>query len=101
MSLEENIKVGLLIDTYGELLSQKQKQMLCDFVLNDMSLGEIAQNYGISRSAVLDAINKAKQNLNYYEQKLGLCNLKQQLKDACNLDDASCKAKIKQLLEEM
>ena len=99
MTLEENVKLGMLLDTYGQLLSAKQYQMLYDFVNSDMSLGEIAQNCKVSRSAVLDAINKAKQKLLAYEQKLKLCKLKHDLVVASNSDD--CKNQIKKLLEEM
>ena len=99
MTVEENVKLGLLLDTYGELLSAKQYQMLFDFVNNDMSLGEIANNCKVSRSAVLDAINKAKQKLLDYEQKLKLCKIKQDLASAINSND--CKAQIKKILEEM
>ena len=101
MSLEENVRIGLLLDAYGELLSDKQKQMLFDFVINDMSLGEIALNCNVSRSAVLDAINKAKQKLEHYEQILGLCALKKELSSALELEPNLCKNKIKKLLEEM
>lgn len=101
MKIEENVRLSELIDLYGELLSPKQKNMLVCYVNQDYSLGEIANFENISRTAVLDAIKKAKQKLFLYEQKLGLLKLKQNLTEISKLDDKTCKSKLLKMLEEI
>ena len=101
MNIEENIKLGCLIDIYGDFLSLQQKNMILCYVNNDMTLSEIAENEHISRPAVLDAIKKAKQKLYEFESKLKLYELKSRLSEAVNCDDQMCKSKVKELLEEI
>ena len=61
-----------LYDFYGELLTDHQKEVYGDVVLNDMSLGEIAQERGISRQGVHDMIKRCDRILAGYEEKLHL-----------------------------
>ncbi len=68
-------KIGrqvLLYDFYGELLTEHQKSVYEDVVLNDLSLGEIAEQRGISRQGVHDLIKRCDKILSSYEQKLHL-----------------------------
>lgn len=61
-----------LYDFYGELLTAHQKEVYEEVVLNDMSLGEIAEEFGISRQGVHDLIKRCDRALAGYEQKLHL-----------------------------
>lgn len=61
-----------LYDFYGELLTEHQRQVYEDAVLNDMSLGEIAQDLSISRQGVHDLIRRCDRLLSGYEEKLHL-----------------------------
>lgn len=70
--MENILKQTLLYDFYGELLTEHQKHIYEDYVLNDLSLGEIAQSTGISRQGVHDLIKRCDKALNGYEQKLHL-----------------------------
>ena len=63
---------SLLFDFYGELLTERQKQVFEDVVLGDLSLSEAAEEYGISRQAVHDLLRRTKEALDGYEAKLGL-----------------------------
>ena len=56
---------------YGPLLSKLQKDVMADFLLGDLTLTEIAENYGVSRQAIKDAVSKAEAKLLDYENKLG------------------------------
>lgn len=68
--MEKIVEFGLLYDFYGELLTGHQKQIYEDFVLNDYSLSEIAEQYGISRQGVHDLIKRCNRILTSYEEKL-------------------------------
>lgn len=62
----------MLFDFYGELLTEHQRSIYTDAVYNDMSLGEIAQERGISRQGVHDLIKRCDKLLQEYESRLHL-----------------------------
>lgn len=62
----------MLFDFYGELLTEHQRSVYEDAVYRDMSLGEIAQERGISRQGVHDLIKRCDRILQEYESKLHL-----------------------------
>ena len=101
MKIEETIKLGELLDLYGELLSNKQRQVLNNYINNDMSLAEIAENENVSRVAVLDAIKKAKQKLFDFETKIKLYKIKTQLNCLLNLNEKDIKGEITKILEDL
>ena len=69
-TMEEQVKISMLIQTYGKLLTEKQNQILNDYYNNDLSLSEIAENEEITRQAVRDIIKKGEKKLFEYEEKL-------------------------------
>lgn len=70
--LQEKVYLSLLYDFYGELLKSHNKQIFEDYILNDLSLGEIAEEQGISRQGVYDVVKRCSKNLTECEEKLGL-----------------------------
>ena len=76
--MESIIKQSLLYDFYGELLTEHQRTVYEDAVFNDMSLGEIAEEQGISRQGVHDLIKRCDKILSGYEEKLHLVQKFQQ-----------------------
>jgi hypothetical protein len=70
--MEEKLKQAYLYDFYGELLNTRQRQIYEDFVLNDLSLSEIAEEEGISRQGVHDMVKRCTHALEGYEEKLHL-----------------------------
>lgn len=70
--MEKIYEQTLLYDFYGELLTEHQRQVYEDAVYNDLSLGEIAQEQGISRQGVHDLIRRCDKILQEYESKLHL-----------------------------
>ena len=56
--MDKNIKMSILCQIYGKLLTEKQYQVLDDYYNNDLSLSEIAENLNITRQAVRDNIKK-------------------------------------------
>ncbi|NSW91070.1 MAG: YlxM family DNA-binding protein [Firmicutes bacterium] len=65
-------EIGLLLDFYGQLLTQRQYEILDMHYNNDYSLGEIAEHLGISRQGVYDNLKRGKTLLVNFEEKLGL-----------------------------
>ncbi len=72
MELSQNLKTSLLLETYGNLLTDKQRSIMKDFCDNNMSLSEIAESNNSSRQAVNDLIRRSTASLNEYERRLGL-----------------------------
>lgn len=70
--MEKILEQALLYDFYGELLTEHQKEIYEDFVLNDLSLGEIAIERDISRQGVYDIVKRCNRQLSAYEEKLHL-----------------------------
>ena len=69
--MEKNVKISILNEFYGNLLTQKQSDFIDDYYNNDLSLSEIAENENITRQAVRDIIKKGEKKLFEYEEKLG------------------------------
>ncbi|MBO7508114.1 MAG: DNA-binding protein [Clostridia bacterium] len=72
MVLDENVRLCLLNDFYGALLTQNQQNVLDSYLNFNMPLSEISQSLGITRQAVLDTIKKASKKLDEFENKLGM-----------------------------
>ena len=70
--MEGFVRQSLLYDFYGDLLTQHQKEIYEAYVLQNLSLGEIAEEVGISRQAVHETINRAAARLNEMESSLGV-----------------------------
>ncbi len=79
--LDEIVTLSILYDFYGELLSTHKKQIFEDYILNDLSLSEIAAEQGISRQGVYDIVKRCTQELKEYEMKLSLVSRFQSIKD--------------------
>lgn len=70
--MEKLLEQALLYDFYGELLTEHQKQIYEEVVLDDYSLSEVAENRGITRQGVHDLIKRCNKILADYEDKLHL-----------------------------
>lgn len=66
------LQISLLYDFYGQLLTEKQQEVVQLYYNHDYSLGEISQELHVSRQAVYDTIKRTEKVLFEYEQKLGL-----------------------------
>jgi len=71
-AMAKDYSIALLLDFYGELLTEKQREFLEYYYDEDLSLAEIALNEGISRQGVRDAIKRAEKQLLEMEGSLGL-----------------------------
>ena len=72
MKFDDVTRQSLLYDFYGELLTKRQKEVMELYNEENLSLAEIAEEFGISRQGVHDALHKAQKALEQYERKLGL-----------------------------
>lgn len=70
--MDKILFLTMLYDFYGELLTDKQKEIFELYYLNDLSLYEISSQYNISRQAVSDSIKRTEKSLLHYEEKLSL-----------------------------
>lgn len=73
--LDQLNRINLLYDIYSPLLTERQQEVLQLYICDNYSLGEIAGEYGISRQAVYDLIQRSLSSLDRLESKLGLYRL--------------------------
>ena len=78
-------RMALLYDFYGDVLTPRQKEFYDLYYNEDLSLAEIAENYGITRQGVRDAIKRAEQQLLEMEERLGLARRFQEIQKALTL----------------
>ena len=71
-ALQDIVELSILYDFYRELLGEHKKEIFGAYIMDDLSLGEIAQDAGISRQGVHDIIKRCSVKLRDYEKKLGL-----------------------------
>ena len=72
IGFEQRMRFVRLYDIYGGLLTDKQQNCMEMHFYNDLSLSEIADEYGVSRQAIYDLIKRAGQILERYEDRLKL-----------------------------
>ncbi|WP_214846487.1 putative DNA-binding protein [Exiguobacterium sp. s193] len=72
MTLDKTNRMNYLIDFYQELLTPKQRNYMSLYYLDDFSLGEIADEFEVSRQAVYDNIKRTEAMLEQYEERLSL-----------------------------
>lgn len=109
MSMEKNIKMSMLCQIYGKMLTKKQYEMVNDYYNNDLSLSEIAENNNITRQAVRDIIKKGENKLFELEEKLAFMEktlkqekqLQQILEELKKIGDASSDRKIEKILNRV
>ncbi len=78
---EKDLTIGLLLDFYGDVLSERKRTVLDYYYNDDLSLSEIAEEIGVSRQAVRELIRKAADELRFLEEKLGLAKRFQQTQE--------------------
>ena len=96
MVIDDVLEISLLYDFYGELLPARQREVLSLYYEENLSLSEIAEEFGISRQGVHDALKNGEKRLNGYEEKLGLVRRFSDTRDAINDIDSQ----IEKLIDE-
>lgn len=107
--MEKNVKVSMLCEIYGKVLTEKQFEILTDYYNNDLSLSEIAENNGITRQAVRDIIKKGENKLFELEEKLSFMEktmkqeklLQQVINELSKLQETSSDKKVEKILDHI
>lgn len=103
---EKNLRIGFLLDFYGELLTERKRMVLDYYYNDDLSLAEIADEIGISRQGVRDLIKKSGDELEFYEEKLGMAKRFSAAREKSAkllrlLEDAGIGGEIRALAEDL
>ena len=69
--MAKNLELSYLLDFYGDVLTEKQRDVMEQYYNDDFSLAEIAENFGITRQGVRDSIKRGEGILLDLEQKVG------------------------------
>ena len=72
--MAKDLEMGYLLDFYGEVLTEKQREMLHQYYDDDLSLSEIGENFGITRQGARDAIKHGETTLKELEEKVGFAS---------------------------
>ena len=79
--MAKNMEIALLFDFYGDMLTDKQRDVVELYYNDDLSLAEIAENEGITRQGVRDSIKRAESQLLEMEERLGLARRFRELRE--------------------
>lgn len=106
MNLLERVRISELYYVYSPLLTDRQSKTIDDYVNNNLSLSEIANNLSISRQAVKYTLDSAIEILNKFENRLGFLaktdKLKTSLKEIVDTTkDKKTREKINKLMEDL
>lgn len=82
--MAKNLEIAVLLDFYGEMLTEKQRSFLEYYYNDDLSLSEIAENEGITRQGVRDAIKRAETQLYDMEHRLGIARRFEEMRRGLN-----------------
>ena len=99
MELNKTVRLGQLLDIYGELITDKKREILSMYVCDNMSYQEIGDVLGISKPAVLDSIKTAEKQLENFENKIKFLEFKQKVNGILK-SSANIKQDINLLLKE-
>ena len=88
----KNLDIVLLADYYGEMLTENQRKFIEYYYSDDLSLSEIAQNEGITRQGVRDAVKRAEAQLYDMENKLGFAERSRRVNEALDAIKQSTEA---------
>ena len=97
--MAKDLRISFLLDFYGEMLTDTQREVVDAYYNEDLSLAEIAGDRDITRQGVRDAIKRAEQQLLDMEERLGLARRFQEIQHSLTLI-CDCALAIQDLNEE-
>ncbi|WP_245684752.1 YlxM family DNA-binding protein [Orenia metallireducens] len=81
LNIDKVVRVARLFSFYAPLLTERQQEFIRLYYHHDLSLGEIAEQQGISRQAVYDNLKRSEESLEDYEGKLQLLKYYDSIRD--------------------
>lgn len=81
MSYEKSVDISFLLDFYGQMLTDKQRETMELYYNEDLSLAEVSDITGVTRQGVRDRLVKSEAILRNFEEKLGLVARFRAMKD--------------------
>ena len=78
--MEEKVRISILLELYGKLLTEKQYEFMDLYYNQDLSLSEIGDNEDITRQAVRTILLKSKKKLEEYENQLKFMQKEEKIK---------------------
>ncbi len=97
----DKIRMSMLYDVYGALISEKQREAVEMYINEDYSLSEVAENIGISRQGVREQIKHAEGFLENCEEKLKLLERFRNISGDLDKLEAQKDEKTEKLLEDI
>ena len=97
--MAKDLRISFLLDFYGDMLTETQREVVDAYYNEDLSLAEIAQDREITRQGVRDAIKRAEQQLLEMEDRLGLARRFQEIQKTLTLI-CDCALNIQDLNEQ-
>ena len=88
--MAKDLKFASLLDIYGSVLTDKQREMLELYYNEDLSLSEIAANEGISRQGVRDSIKRGEDALSDLDEKIGVTKMKESYERILDIVISGC-----------
>lgn len=90
-----------LFDIYKDLLTKIERETFISYYMEDLSLSEIAENRGISKSSVGKTLNSAEEKLKEYERILGKEQIKKELKNLLEEESiANLKTRLTKIIDK-
>ena len=97
--MDEVVYFNELYDLYGELLTDKQREYFEEYYFNNMSYGEMADDFDVSRNAAFKQVHIVTDKLVEYEEKLHLLDKKNKMLELLEkIDDKNIKDELEKLL---
>ncbi|MGN0621852.1 MAG: sigma factor-like helix-turn-helix DNA-binding protein [Porcipelethomonas sp.] len=92
--MAKNLDYGMLLECYGAVLTENQRNLMELYYWEDMSLGEISETCGITRQGVRDGIKRGEHTISRLEEKLKLADRILRIREICgricSLEEKSC-----------
>ena len=99
--MEEKVRVSILLEIYGKLLTEKQYEFMDYYYNQDLSLSEIGDNNDITRQAVRTILLKSRKKLEEYEKQLKFMQKEEKIKQYIDeLEETNAEKKILKKLKQ-
>ena len=98
--MENREYLNRLLDIYGELLTDLEKETFSNYYREDLTINEIAEERGVTKASVSKMINQVLKKLKFYEERLKILEMKQKIDKILEIDDLEkIKKEIRNLLD--